>query len=191
MKSMKKTVGAQILICVMLLTCIASANTATKDFGDFSIDLDPGMPCQENQKAESAVLFVLYPAYNAIGDTATNFNAVWSSNVTDLTTYRDSDREVFTRMLEGEITAQYQAVGFTMTDFSVSDIGLLSIGGKPALVYQMTYSLANEDYSGSLIQRQAVVSDPAFGTYTFTGTAKTPELMETYLASLFEAISWN
>lgn len=192
---MKKAFGFLLLACVMALTCIAAAETAGTaypiDFGDFSMVIDPDKPCQEGEKADNAVMLVLYPAYNAIGDTNTNFNIVWSSSDANIGSFQDSDREALFGMLENQISTQYEALGFSMTGFSVSDVELISIDGKPALTYRMAYSISNDSVSGDLIQVQAIVSDSSFGTYTFTGTAQSTELLETYVKPLLDAVTWN
>lgn len=193
---MKKTVPALILACLLALSCVsAPAETAVEptgvDLGDFSLLIDPDMPCQLNEKAENAVWFTLYPAYKAAGDSATNFNVVWSQEYNDLSSWKDSDAPDYISDVKTKTEEQYAALGAELIDFEIPAIQLTKLDGKDALASYMTSTIRYNGVEASLHQMNAIVSDPAFGTYTFTGTAQTQELLAAYVDPLFDAIRWN
>ena len=191
---MKKTVLALILSCVLALSCACSlaetaAQTSGVNFGDFSMAIDPDMYSQVSEKAESSVWFILYPAYNATGDSSTNFNAVWSKEYRDLSLWKDSDAADYINEIKTEVETQYTQYGIELVEFSVPSIQLMKLDEKDALACLMVSKIRYSGAEFSVYQIQAIASDPAFGTYTFTGSAQSEELLVTYIDPLFDAIT--
>lgn len=193
---MKKTWIALLLACMMALSCTAAfaeaaASDGPVDFGDFSMAIDASMACQVNEKKENQPWFILYPAYNAVGDSSTNFNVVWNSNYQDLSAWKESDKPGYVEMMSTEIKSQYEAAGLELLSFDIPHIELMKMDGQDALVSLMTSTLKVNDQEIPLYQIQAIVSMKDKGTYTFTGTAQSMEQLQNYAAPLMDAITWN
>lgn len=201
---MKKLLALSLALC-LLLPALALAEAAPTeydpiDMGDFSMAIpeDMDFALSEQGKANNAVWFILYPAYNATGDSSTNFNVVWNEAQTDMSVLPDETREY----LKGEEYKEYLAEacrqqGFELLSYEVISVELTQLDGLDALAnFSMTtldMSALGEEYAGlqvSLYQYQLGVSGD-FGTYHFTGTASTQELMDEYILPLFDAITWN
>ena len=193
---MKKTWIALLLACLMALSCTAAfaeaaASENSVNFGDFSMAIDPNMASEVNEKKENEPWFILYPAYNASGDSSTNFNVVWNSAYQDISTWKESDKPAYLEMMSTEIKSQYQAVGIELVSFDIPHIELMKMDGKDALVSLMTSTVKANEQEIALYQIQAIVSIKDKGTYTFTGTAQSMELLQNYAAPLMDAITWN
>ncbi len=193
---MRKTIVSLLLACVLLAVSLSALSEAAVayeplNFGDFSMAIDPDMAYTGlEDKKENEVWFTLYPAYNAIGDSSTNFNVVWQSQRLSISSFKDSDSEAYITSLKNSIVSQYESFGFTVKSFTVPSIQLQDLNGKPSLAYVMITEIESMGVSQTIYQLQASVSD-TFGTYSFTGSATSIDLLETYVGPLFDAISWN
>ncbi|MBQ9264716.1 MAG: hypothetical protein IJ189_11010 [Clostridia bacterium] len=197
-----KKFTALLLAWLLLMGCAAAlaqaAPAATPiSFGDFSMTLDPNMAGQLGDKTENGILMTLYPAYNEIGDSSTNFNSVWNSTITDIGAWTQQDMTSYFNTVNGQLASAYQEQNLVLKDFSISGSTFREIDGLTALVYTMVstvdFSGYGEQYKGMVLQMyqlQAVVSGK-FGTYTFTGTAQSEELLHTYVDPLLDLITWN
>lgn len=199
---MKKTLIALLLACMLALpfqAALAQAAPALTvfDAGDFTLTLDPDTPVQMAEKAESTVYFTLYPAYLALGDTSANFNCVWNSQAQDIESWNSLQLNLLQSSLYPQFLSAYAQQNLTLTDFHVKDMRVSTLDGKPALMYTLESTLdlsgLGEGYAGtqvSLIQRLVIASGD-FGTYTFTGTATTEELLSAYIDPMFDSLRWK
>lgn len=195
---MKKTVIALLLVCALLTASLSALGEAAPayepiDYGDFTMAINPETPYSGGMqgKVENSVWFTLYPAFIDLKDSNTNFNVVWSQKVSPIGSYQESNRDAYVSTLEKTIRTQYESLGVKVTSFSVPFIQLQKLDSKDALAYMMITELEIKGQAQAIYQLQAIVSDEAFGTYTFTGSATTMELLETYVAPLFDAIAWK
>ena len=86
-----------------------------------------------NEKKENEPWFILYPAYNAIGDSSTNFNVVWNSNYQDLSAWKDSDKTAYVEMMSTEIKSQYEAAGLELLSCDIRKRAALDKGFEGAI----------------------------------------------------------
>lgn len=188
---------ALFLALLLTLPALALAEAAPAyeplNFGDFNMAIDPDMAYTGgSEKKAGEPWLMLYPLYTEDNqDTTANFNIVWSEETVSVGDFTDSDKDAYIADLRQAVTAEYAAYGFTLSDFSVPYIGVEKMDGRDALVYIMVTDLTYEDTPISVYQLQAIVSDAAFGTYHFTGSAISMEQLNDVIAPLFDSITWN
>ncbi len=195
---MKKNWIALLVACVLLTVSLSALGEAAPayeplNFGDFSMAIDPEMAYSgtpSEKPVDSQVWFMLFPAYNAAKNDRINFNVVWSSNVTDVTTITGSE-ESYKATLQQSISSQYAAQGITLSSFSVPFIQTQDLNGKTSLAYVMVSELEVNGETATVYQLQAIVSEEGMGTYTFTGSADSMDNLETWIDPLFDSITWN
>ena len=194
---MKKIMGILLAISLILAAGLSSALADVLPFGDFSMDIDPEMAGEASEKKDSEVMVTLYPAYRAEGDSATNFNVVWTDmNENPIPKYRDKLETLIPDYLE-MMKSGLQAQGVETLEAEVLTIEIRNIGGREAIWIsireKLDYSGLGDDYKGFILdvyQVQAMVYGD-FGCYAFTGSAASPEKIEQWIQPLFDSITWN
>ena len=187
---MKKLLSV-LLALVLMLGCAsvlaeatpAESNLQIIDFGDFTMTLDPDMPGDLFDKAENQVYFQLFPFYDENAAFNPNINCVWNSAVEDLT---QIDANEFATAVMQAMLAQYEAMGLKAENALILMATPDEQDGKYALSYLAQYTLEGT----TLYMMQAVVSDAAFGTYTFTVTFTDPTQVDA-LTEIVNTITWT
>jgi len=187
---MKKLLSV-LLALVLMLGCAsvlaeatpAESNLETFEFDGFTMTFDADMIGEIYDKAENQVYFQLFPFYDENAAFTPNINCVWNSAVEDLT---QVDANAFAAAVMQAMLAQYEAMGLKAENAKV----LLAQPDEQDGKYAISY-LAQYDIEGTtLYMMQAVVSDAAFGTYTFTVTFA--DLMQAdALTEIVNTITWT
>ena len=179
------------LLCLALLLCLAFAAPAEDAlpvvtfFPDFTLQTAQPLAYQ-GEKADGQPLFLFYPSAEA-GVTMTAVNAVWSRRTDPFTA------EDFTAMyqaMEEVIRSQYESAGTGLTDFSVTEAVEQQLWDMPALVCDAYLTVRVNDTDVDVVQRGVCVTG-VFGTYLFTLSAWSPELMEEATAALVQGLGWR
>lgn len=167
---MKKLLSV-LLALVLMLGCAsalaeatpAESNLETFEFDGFTMTFDADMIGEIYDKAENQVYFQLFPFYDENAAFNSNINCVWNPAVEDLTKI---DANVFAAAVMQAMPAQYEAMGLKVENAKVLLAQPDEQDGKYAISYMAQYDLEGI----TLYMMQAVVSDAAFGTYSFTVT---------------------
>ena len=179
------------LLSLALLLCLVSAAPAEEalpllaSFPDFTLRTAQPLAYQ-GEKADGQPLFLFYPSAEA-GVTMTAVNAVWSSQAEPFTP------EAFTAMYqasEGRIRAQYEAGGSSLTGFEVTEAEQRQLWDLTALVCDAFLTVHINDTDVDLTQRGICVTGP-FGTYLFTLSAWSPDLLEEATDALVRGLKWK
>lgn len=187
---MKKLLSI-LLALALMLGCVsalaeatpAESNLETFEFDDFTMTFDADMIGELYDKVENQVYFQLYPFYDETAAVNSNINCVWSSAVEDLT---QVDANAFASTVLSTMMPQFEELGMKAENAMVLLAQPDEQDGKYALSY-----LAQYDLNGiTLYMMQAVVSDAAFGTYTFTVTFADLAEMEA-LTEIVNTITWT
>ena len=187
---MKKLLSI-LLALALMLGCVsalaeatpAESNLETFEFDGFTMVFDADMIGEIYEKAENQVYFQLYPFYDETAAVNANINCVWSSAVEDLT---QVDANAFASFVLSTMMPQFEELGMKAENAMVLLAQPDEQDGKYALSY-----LAQYDLNGvTLYMMQAVVSDAAFGTYTFTVTFSDLAEMEA-LTEIVNTIKWT
>lgn len=191
---MKKLVSLLLTIALLLTAVSAFAETAadtkvqTLNFGDFSMDIDPEMKGDLGEKADNQVYLILYPLYNETGDQSTNFNAVWTEAGQELT---EDLTDTTAQTIVAGVSEQLTAVGYTVTGSELLASQFTELGGLPCIALVYSVDLDVSGTACTLYYEQGIVSDAELGTWTFTGTTQSTDLLMEAIDPLFDAISWN
>ena len=198
---MMKKIASLVLVCCLMFSTAALAQTATietLDFGDFTLDMDPSTPGSVEEKTDGQIFIQAYPAYLPAGDESTNFNVVWTgSDSTDYGALTDAQQLLFISSVWTHAQNGFKDMGIEATDFETLDHGITEIGGRKALFFvsSMTidYSGMGAQYQGLVrkIYQKAIVVNGPFGTYTFTASADSVEKIEAYVQPLWDTLRWN
>lgn len=188
---MKKLLSV-LLALVLMLGCAsvlaeatpAESSLETFDFGDFTMTFDADMVGEiSDEKVENQVYFQLFPFYDENSAFNPTINCVWNSAVEDLT---QIDANEFAAAVMQAMLAQYEAMGLKAENALILMAVPDEQDGKYAISYLAQYTLEGT----TLYMMQAVVSDAAFGTYTFTVTFVNLEQAEA-LTEIVNTIKWT
>lgn len=179
------------LVMSVSCACAESATVTVYDFGDFTMELPADIPVQYDlpEKADTEVWFTIYPGAPA-GDTATNFNCLWVSDVMDLSAVSNSEVQAFAAGYQSQIVPGFEASGMKVTRFEMLDYGKMEIGGKPAIFFSISMTVNYGQMDLTMVMTQWMVSCDG-GTYTFTGTAISRSDMDSLVTPLLDLISWK
>lgn len=189
-ETMKKLLS--ILLTLALLLGCASAfaedsatasNLAVYDFGDFTMTFDEDMIGSVYEKANNEVYFQIFPFYDENATFNTNINCVWSSVTDDLT---QIDATEFANSILSAMVAQLQDMEMNAGNAQVLLAEPDELDGKYALCYLAQYELEGI----TVYLMTVVVSDAAFGSYTFSVTFSDPTLVEA-LAEIITSVKWT
>lgn len=189
-ETMKKLLS--ILLTLALLLGCASAfaedsatasNLVDFDFGDFTMTFDADMTGEVYEKADNEVYFQIFPFYDENAAFTTNINCVWASGTEDLT---QIDASEFANSILSAMITQLQDMELNAGNAQVLLAEPDELGGKYALRYLAQYEI--EGTTAFLMQM--VVSDAAFGTYTFSVTFADPTHLEA-LVEIVTSIKWT
>lgn len=176
-KTHMKKLFALVLSLIMAFTCVSAlAQTAesslmTYDFGDFTMDFDENMPGNIVDKADNQVFFTLYPNYSTENLFNSNIIIVWGKASEDLSA---CDPTATCNVIVEKAASGMNAQNVATANAQILSAEMDELGGKAALslLYTMDvdYTALGVDLKTMLYFAQAIVSDAAFGTYTFTIT---------------------
>lgn len=187
---MKKLLSALLTLALLLGCACASAETQTTEtnlalyeFDDFTMTFDADMVGSIYEKAHNEVYFQLYPFYDENATFTTNINCVWSSSSDDLTQVSATD---FANLVLDGMLAQFNELDINAENAQVLLAEPDELDGKYALCYLAQYELEGM----TVYLMQVVVSDAAFGTYTFSATFDDPSQVDA-LAEIVTSVKWT
>ena len=155
------------------------------DFDDFTLQTREALAYQ-GEKADGQPLFLFYPS--AEGNVAmAAVNAVWIHREEPFTP------EEFTgmhRTSEAGIKAQYEAGGYLLKSFEVGETVETEYWNLPALVCDAELTVTMNDTDVVLVQRGIVLTG-AFGTYRFSLSAWSRDLLDEATGELIRALQWK
>lgn len=155
------------------------------EFEDFFLRTETP-PAFQGEKADGQPLFLFYPA--AEGNVAmTAVNAVWSRREELMAPEEFSGMY---RASEAGIRAQYESGGRLLKKFEVGEAAEREAWGMQALICDAELLVAMNETEITLVQRGMMITGP-FGTYLFSLSAWSPELLEEATETLIGAISWK
>ncbi len=179
------------LLCLALLLCIAPVALAedalpvVTSFPDFTLRTAQPLTFQ-GEKADGQSLFLFYSSAEA-GVTMTAVNAVWTRRTDPFTP------EAFTSVyqaMEDLIRVQYESGGASLTGFEVTEAVEQQLWDLPALVCDAFLTVCINDTDVNITQRGICVTGP-FGTYLFTLSAWSPDLLEEATDALVQGLGWK
>ena len=184
---MKRT--AALILAAVLLFCLAASAENTglilTAFDDFTLQTGAALSFS-GEKADGMPLFAFCPA--AEGNvTLSAVNAIW------FRTQEPAAAEEFSasiRSTETAIRAQYEAGGQLLKSFDVGEAAEKELWGLPALVCDTELLVQVNETEVCLMQRSIRVTG-AFGTYLFSISAWSADLLEEAEDALVQALQWN
>ena len=185
---MTKKLIVFLVLCLALAGFSAAAEgtgAVVTDFEDFTLRTDTEMALQ-NGKAHGQALFLFYPCAEA-GISLAAVNAVWSRETEPMTA------EAFTRLYrdaEADFRSQYESGGLLLTRYESGEAEEKTCWNRPALFCDATLLIGVNETETVLYQRGIRITG-AFGTYTFSLSAWSPELLEQATEYLIRALAWK
>lgn len=173
---------------VLLVSCCAAAEEDRQivaEFDDFVLRTAVALDYR-GEKADGSPLFLFYPS--AEGNVAmTAVNAVWNRSTEPMTPEEFS--EVY-RETEAGIRTRYEAGGRALKSYDVGETVEKELWGLPALLCDADLVVSINDTDVSLVQRGIRVTG-SFGTYLFSLSAWSPELLEEATDTLIRSLEWK
>ena len=185
---MTKKLIAFLVLCIALSGLSAAADgtgAVVTDFEDFTLRTDTALALL-NEKAHGQALFLFYPCTEA-GISMAAVNAVWSRDTDPLTAeafsqlYRDA---------EADFRSQYESGGLLLTGYESGKAQEKACWDKTALFCDATLLIGINETETVLYQRGIRITGE-FGTYTFSLSAWSPELLEEATEYLIRALAWK
>ncbi len=183
-----KYLSSFFLILILLCTVAASAETPElilTEFEDFSVRTGHALE-YIGEKADGQPLFMYYSSSDG-NITMTAVNAVWSQNGSGWTPEEFSE---MCRNTESAVRAQYEASGLYLKEYNVREAVREELWGLPALRCDTDLLVQINDTEVNLSQRVIRIAG-SFGTYTFSISAWSPELLDSATDSLIMAVQWK
>ncbi len=184
---MMKKIVALLLALLLLLPAMAMAEIL--EFDDFTLEIKDGDLYELGTKAEGEILFMLYPAYDPNATFYPNINCTWSSGSIVDTLKVNTPMELAESFLSNALKG-YAQQGVAATNGKVVRAQASEEHG-----YLITYTTTDMDYSGlgvdlqcTLHQMQAFMPLGGTGTYIFTFTAVSEDILAE-LAEYIDAIT--
>ena len=193
--------AALIMLALPLTALGESFGLLTAPFGDFTLTLDPNMPIDLDSglfspdyvKKDNEVMFILYPAANLNADRFSSINVVWTREEKVIET-EEEILEIAEALVPGAVQI-YEETGFTVKDSQLLSTFFEDVDGKRGAhtVYtlELDASALGGDADLTVYQKQITVSDPAFGTYYFTLTARDEETLSEILDPIIGTLVWT
>lgn len=182
-----KRAAAICLALVLLLCCTAGAeqkNVSSYDFEDFTYQGENPLTYQ-GKKGEEPILFTY--AVSTAGIAMAMVNAAWAPEQTARTP------EEFTedmKSIEPVIRAQYESGGYVLQSFVVEDAVEKEYWGQPVLQCDAVLQVRIADAETVLKLRNIQITG-SFGTYSFSVSAWSSEVLEEACEGLVQAIQWK
>jgi len=194
---MRKTLAVVISLILALAAvgalaeAAAGTNNTTYNFGDFNLMYPEDDKLDLGEKTEGGVYFTLFSTATSEANFTNNLNCIWSSAYNDIKQVKPQDLLDYT---VNAFSDQAATQGLIATNVQGIQADLLQLGGLDAVVlaysYDADYSKLGYDLQASLTCLSACVSDPDFGTYTFSITSGN-EAGVTELTAVLDSITWN
>ena len=166
---MRKFLLVLMALCLAVVPALAeTAEPAALDFGDFTMTIPADMQYEmADEITDNATFFMLYqPSESAF---TTNMALVWSEAASDLTA---ADPQTTGEAILATAQTTLEAQSVAVANPTLVGASMDEIGGKTALsvVYTMDldYTGMGVDLQTNVTFVQAIVSEDAIGTYTFT-----------------------
>ncbi len=176
--------------CVSALAQTAESSLTTYDFEDFTMDFDPNMPGNSVEKADNQVFFTLYPNYSAEKKFNSNIVIVWAKASEDLSA---CDPTATCNAVIEQAVSSMNAQKVATANTQVLSAEIDELGGKAAMSFFYTidvdYTALGVDLKTTLYFVQAIVSEAAFGTYTFTITSDNYDDLASAIA-IVNTVAW-
>ena len=159
-----------VLMALCLAVVPALAETTAVDFGAFTLTFPAEMQGQVAEEiVENEAFDTLYQMDDMEDSFASNLNIVWSESVVDLAS---QDPAAYAQAIVDASVAMMEQQNVAVANPTVLGASMDEIGGKTALsvVYTMDldYTGMGVDLQTNVTFVQAIVSEDAIGTYTFT-----------------------
>lgn len=171
-----KKITALLLALLLLLPTMAMAEIL--EFDDFTLEIKDGDLYELGTKTEGDLLFILYPAYDPNATFYPNINCTWVDDSIADTLKTTTAMEMAEVLLSNAMTG-YAQQGIVATNGKV-----VNAEGNEEHGYLITYTTTDVDYSGlgvdlqcTLHQLQAFMPLGGNGTYIFTFTATSEEIL--------------
>ena len=184
----KRALSGFMLMCVLVVILCSSAENApgiVTEFDDFVLRTDQPLQIQ-NEKSETQPLFMFYPHQTA-GMAMSAVNAAWSRDGSACTAEAFS---LFCKDAEAAIRAQYEAGGRKLTGYESGEAAEAEIWGRTVLMCDTVLNISFNETETILFQRVIRVGGN-FGTYLFSLSAWSPELLEEAAQILIKALEWK
>ena len=166
---MRKFLLVLMALCLAVVPALAeTAEPTALDFGDFTMTIPADMQYEmADEITDNATFFMLYqPSESAF---TTNMALVWSEAASDLTA---ADPQTTGEAILATAQTTLEAQSVAVANPTLVGASMDEIGGKTALsvVYTMDldYTGMGVDLQTNVTFVQAIVSEDAIGTYTFT-----------------------
>lgn len=184
----------QLFLLWLLVLCLAAgvlpaaaegAGPIVTDFEDFVLRTNAAMRLQ-GRKEDGQPVFLFYP-YAEGNISMAAVNAVWNPD-----TVQPAPEE-FTRMhreAEAAIRYQYEAGGRSLKSYECGEAEERELWGRPALLCDAVLLVEINGNEVQLYQRGIRLSGP-FGSYTFSLSAWSPDLLEEATDYLVRALEWK
>ena len=183
-----KRVLVLLLGVILLFFLNGSAEKAEPVFTEFEdFTLQTGAALEySGEKADGQPLFMYYPS--AEGNiTMAAVNAVWSQDVRTLT---PEEFHTMCRETEDAVRAQYEAGGLQLVRYETGTAVEEELWGLPILRCDTELLIRVNDTETKLSQRVIRVTG-TFGTYLFSLSAWSPELLDEATDMLVSELHWK
>ena len=169
----------------------AGVNNTRHDFGDFSLMFPDDEVLQMDEKTSGEVYFSILSPSTSASDFTNNLNCVWGPEKFDLSGV--NPQLLLDSQMAG-IEGQFEAYGIALTNLNGIRAERIGLGGRDAVIlaysYDVDYTGMGIDLKASLICMSVMVSDPAFGNYTFTITSTNQAGLEEF-STVLDSLIWN
>lgn len=168
---MRKFLLVLMALCLAVVPALAeTAENATVDFGAFTLTFPAEMQGQVAEEiVENEAFVTLFQMDDMEDSFASNLNIVWNESVVDLAS---QDPAAYAQAIVDASVAMMEQQNVAVANPTVLGASMDEIGGKTALsvVYTMDldYTGMGVDLQTNVTFVQAIVSEDAIGTYTFT-----------------------
>lgn len=183
-----KRLTAFLAVLALLFCCSAAAENekpVISEFEDFTLQTK-GAPDYTGPKGEGQPLFVFFQAVT--GSVSTS--AVSASWIHATEPVSAAEFTGMMRNAEPGIRVQYESGGNVLAGYEVRDAFEAEYWERPLLVCDTEMLVRINDSEISLIQRCIRVTG-GYGTYLFTLSAWTEDLLEEATGELVRALSWK
>jgi len=187
-----------VLMMAIVPTVLAEEQTTTddvalvtQDFGDFSMTFPEDIVGAVVERENNQPFLQMYWDYDETKPFNMNLNCSWSETYSNVTA---GDPNQTAQLVLEQVVGQFEQMQIAVANPAVLAAAVDEQDGKPALVYVFSMDLdltgAGVDQKYTLYTMQAVVSDEAFGTYTFTISTDDLAAAEP-LMDITNTVTWN
>lgn len=171
-----KRLFALILCLVLLMPAALAEAPEILDFGDFTMQLNPGDAYELYEKAEGSPLLYVYPVDTGDESFVDNINVVWTSQ--DTTAMDEASLEAMGNLIMEQAKLQYDEMGIATDNYQLLGTELVA-GAQGSILYSydIDYSALGVDHQATIYQYQIFFMGGAEGTYICTATSDSIETL--------------